>query len=64
MEAEKQKEEIAKAVNRNCVNASCLMCREADRYGDYKKCPFLALKQIARERKVVADDVPDSLIEA
>ncbi len=60
----KSKEKIAKAVNGNCIKASCFICKEADKYEDYTKCPFLALKQIARERKVTADDVPDNLIEA
>lgn len=53
------KQEIADYVNSNCVEAACFMCAEADKYDSYTECPYLALKQIARERKVTVDDIKD-----
>ena len=52
---------IADFVNRNCQKASCLMCKEADKYKTYNDCPLLALKQIGRERKLQPQDVPDKV---
>lgn len=56
------KQGIAEHINQVCNKANCLMCAEADRYESYEQCPYLALKQIARTRKVLAEDVPDELV--
>lgn len=55
------KEYIAQRVNKNCVRASCLICAEADKYPSYTDCPYLPLKQIARERPITSADVPDDI---
>lgn len=57
------KEYIAKRVNENCAKSSCFVCREADKYENYEDCPYLKLKLIARERKVLPEDVSDELAE-
>lgn len=46
------KEAAAEFANKNCVRSNCFMCREGDKYETYRKCPFLPLKLIARERTV------------
>lgn len=53
------KKEIADHTNRVCNKASCFVCAEADKYENYEQCPYLALKQIARTRAVVPEDIPD-----
>ena len=55
------KTEIAQFVNKNCVRSSCLFCKTADTHGGYEHCPFLELKQLAFDRKVLSSDVPDDL---
>lgn len=55
------KQEIANHINRVCNRASCFICAEADRYESYEQCPYLPLKQIARNRKVLPEDVPSAL---
>ncbi len=55
------KNEVAQFVNRNCMRSSCLICKTADLYGNYEQCPYFELKQLSRDRKITADDVPDNL---
>lgn len=55
------KEAAAEFANKNCVRSNCFMCREGDKYETYRKCPFLPLKLIARERTVTEEDVPDNM---
>lgn len=57
-----EKEYIASRINKICNKAACFVCDEADKYESYEQCPYLPLKQIARERPVTADDVPDELV--
>lgn len=56
------KEEIANYVNRNCQRASCFVCKEADKYENYTQCPYLQLKQLARERRVTTKDIADEFV--
>lgn len=55
------KKDIAQFVNRNCRQASCLICKTADLYDNYENCPYFNLKQLSRDRKITAEDVPDDL---
>ena len=57
-------QEIADHINENCIQSSCLMCLEADKYASYNDCPYLKLKQIARERLVTIQDVKKSMEES
>lgn len=57
-----EKEYIARMVNKNCRRASCFVCREADKYENYRDCPYIGLKQITREREVKAEDISDKLL--
>ena len=50
-------EKIVKFVNRNCRLTNCFLCPMDEIYHSYKNCPYLRLKQIARERKIIIDDV-------
>lgn len=62
MNKQADRENIAKRINTICAKASCFVCAEADKYEDYKQCPYLALKQIARDRKITAEDISEDLI--
>lgn len=55
------KKDVATKVNRICVKSSCLFCYEGDKYADYSQCPYLPLKEIARERELTDSDIPDTL---
>lgn len=55
------KEAAAEFANKNCVRSNCFMCREGDKYETYRKCPFLPLKLIVRERTVTEEDVTDNM---
>lgn len=58
-----EKSDIAKLVNKCCWRASCYLCENADEYGHYSDCPLFSLKQLRRERRVTADDIPDSVVQ-
>ena len=49
-------------VKRNCLRAGCFVCDEGDKYEDYTKCPYLPLKEIAKQRELTEDDIPDELV--
>ena len=55
------KKEVAQFVNQNCMRASCLICKTGDLYDNYMQCPYFELKQLSRDRKITAEDVPDNL---
>lgn len=56
------KEAIANHINKICNKASCFVCAEADKYEHYEQCPYIKLKQLARKRKVLPEDIPEELI--
>lgn len=52
------------ACDHNCVFVVEIVKRTAktaDTHGGYEHCPFLELKQLAFDRKVLSSDVPDDL---
>lgn len=56
-----EKERIVKFINTNCVKASCLVCKTADKHGGYNNCPYLDLKQRARDNPLKVSDIPDDM---
>ena len=56
------KEQIVKFVKTNCIKSNCLMCKTADKYGSYTKCPFLRLKQKALNGNLTINDVQEVII--
>lgn len=38
-----------------------MICKTADLYDNYENCPYFNLKQLSRDRKIAAEDVPDDL---
>ena len=54
---------VANFINRNCLKATCFICGEADKHGGFSNCPYLELKQEARNRKITSDDISDELLE-
>lgn len=57
-----QKSVILKYVKRNCLRAGCFICDEGDKYDDYTQCPYLPLKELAKQRELTEEDIPDELI--
>ncbi len=54
---------IVKFVNRNCRKSSCFICKEGDKYSDYRKCPYFELKQLSRTKTIENSDIPLDLLE-
>ena len=57
-----EKQTVASFINRHCTQTNCFACEDAGRFGGYKNCSCLTLKQMARKHELTADDIPDSLV--
>ena len=55
------KQTIVNHVNRICCKSSCFLCSEADKYDTYENCPYINLKEIAMQRRITIDDIPEEL---